>query len=140
MKIRSFLNSSSPGLFMIRAGAFKIRAMEKAIFEEGQHVITPAGAGQIIHKSSGGKWTVDTGGMWEDYPQDEIVSAILLSPEPANNWDFHAAPASETLAMMPLYPEASQEEWRCGDMENRCNCSGPGECGYIYVDDAINRL
>ncbi len=27
---RSFLNSSSPGLYMIRAGAFKIRAMEKA--------------------------------------------------------------------------------------------------------------
>ncbi len=84
---------------MIRAGAFKIRAMEKAIFEEGQHVITPAGAGQIIHKSAGGKWTVDTGGIWEDYPQDEIVSAILLSPEPANKWDFHAAPAWELACM-----------------------------------------
>lgn len=67
---------------------------------------------------------------------------IRIESQPANagHMEHHQAQDRETQCQAWSLHWHIENDWRCGEGENRCRCSGPAECGYHYIEEKAAAL
>lgn len=100
----------------------------KEKFTEGQHVLTPQGEGQIIHKS-GDNWTVDHNGDWVDFPDKYI--RLKADSSPIMKID---CPACGFLNLSRIEPGIVEEG---DDHATECECVRCKAPFYFIIEVAV---
>ena len=96
--------------------------MEKAIFTASAPIwLSPelANAGHMEHHAAPEREIQCQ--HWSLWAADEFSSLAWLT-------ESHAREVAYRLGLI-------ENDWRCGEGENRCRCAGPGECGYAYIEE-----